>query len=1155
MFKKFILGSTIAASCMTGVSFGDDTELYIAASNARTGLRPQVLIIFDNSGSMSRHESTKPFFTDTGKLNDSTKLYFSSNGTVVPTADSSQFILQRTNACASSAQYLNDYGVFTGYIREYRFTAGQGRWQPLPTDDGSSIKIIDCYEDIENKNKSNPHWPDGYPVDGEGDETNKKPYTHIPDGASPAAIADAIAKSKLTDLGIGKPITLYTQEYIDWFHKDNNNADTKRRIEIAQNIISETVLTTPGVDFGLAVFNRNGDSRDHGSKDHGGRIIKAISKTDEKSKTDLLKLIDSLHAETWTPLCETMYEAYRYFSGGSVVYGKNQNRSPRPPMDSNAQISGVYKSPFSDNNCGSSASIIYITDGEPFYDLHADSDVEQLTKATFGDKVDGSYLPALASWMKTNDVNSTVQGTQTVSTYTIGFSDGADKAAEILSKTAEWGGGKYYAAKDAVALRTALRDTFTNILAGSFSFTSPSIASNNFDRTQTHDSVYFAMFTANKGARWTGNLKKFKVRGNGEIIDASSGSKKAIGADGNIDANACSYWSDCYTSGPDGHDVTKGGALAMLRDPVDRNIYSNIDSAWKIVSRTKGVLNLPKGQAQADLATKIGINKDNKDKVDDLMKWTIGIDVDDENDDKQFTDIRLDILGDPLHSKPLAINYGIEKGKPDIRLLMGTNHGFLHMFKDVESQNKVEESWAFIPSDLLSNLPILRANVPTGVHSVYGIDSPPVAYIQRSSNTIKDIWAFVGMRRGGSAYYALDITNADEPKFMWKADATTLKTPELGQTWSVPVITRIPGHSDGGVAKPVLIVGAGYSPTTKDGRSLGKDDTKGRGVLIIDAETGNLVHYFGHGASGKSAMPGIKDSIPNSVAALDSDGDGLTDRIYATDTGANIWRIDMPSANKSEWTAYKFADLGGNSVAQDRRFFAAPTVAQTIITNIVVDEKTKQQMKQDIPYDAVVVGSGNRTSPLDTGRDDYFYVLQDRNITTKSFDGTTNPVPETLTLTHLFNVTTAPANNQDTHIKFSANKGWYYNFKQAGEKSLSAATIINGKVFFTSFVPGNNSTNQCLIGGVGRLYGFDLHRGFRAYQSEYYEMSERVPDTPQLVIPPNGEGKSYMYLVGIGSAGDKMKKIDIDNNGCGKDDHRCVGGGLKASRIYYHVVE
>ena len=86
-----------------------------------------------------------------------------------------------------------------------------------------------------------------------------------------------------------------------------------------------------------------------------------------------------------------------------------------------------------------------------------------------------------------------------------------------------------------------------------------------------------------------------------------------------------------------------------------------------------------------------------------------------------------------MHSKPLVINYGIPSGssQPDLRILVGTNAGFLHMFKDLG--DTVDESWAFIPYPLLKNQTVLRDN-DSSVSHMYGLDGTPVSYVLDSNN-------------------------------------------------------------------------------------------------------------------------------------------------------------------------------------------------------------------------------------------------------------------------------------------------------------------------------------------------------------------------------------------------------------------------------------
>ncbi|MCF1428128.1 MAG: rRNA (guanine-N1)-methyltransferase [Shewanella sp.] len=1167
-FRRYLAGGMIASACFVGGSFADDTELYVMESSPRTGARPQVLIIFDNSGSMGTREYVEDFYPRNDNITSSTKLYYTYSSEAMPKVGDSRSFVQSINGCASSKKYLEDYGMFTGFIREYTFSGQSGAWRELPTNSQPVGIALDCFEDIDNRNFRNAESQvSGLPVDGLGSVVEPVSYTEVDRSSTQHEVDTAVEKALRTGFGTGRPVTVYTENYINWYHGAKNSS-RKTRLSIAKRVMQDTVVTTPGVDFGLAIFNLNWPSE--GNRD-GGRIIAGIRDMDEDNRQTLLSTINSLPAETNTPLCETLYEVYRYYSGQSVLYGNADSSvddwytANRPAKDESIINDGVYESPF--KPCLNRAYVVLITDGQPTVDSHANTEVKNLPGAN-QDAVQNNYLASLSGWMNTHDVNPNVTDEQNVSTFTIGFSDGATNAAPLLIKAAEVGGGKYFAARNAVQLQSALQQVFTEILEVNASLTSPSIASNNFDRTQTLDSVYYAMFLPNKGPRWHGNLKKFRVTGSGEIVDRNG--NPAIDDDGNLKNSACSYWTSTETcagapGGGDGNDVQLGGAAEVLRKASDRKLYGNFGDDGALNDFTVNNAAVAAGSQQG-LADYMGIDKS---ELDEVFAWARGQDVDDDDQDANILENRQDIMGDPLHSKPLAINYGTATS-PDIRILLGTNQGFLHMFRD--TGDSVSESWAFMPYELLTNLPDLKANIPSGVHSIYGLDSPPVAYIKMGKSAVEKVWVFFGMRRGGKSYYGLDITNPDAPELLWQVGSDDAGLAELGQTWSEPVVTTIPGWPSGNTdpenAKPVLIIGAGYAPETKDTTALGGDDSMGRGVFVLDAQSGALVHFFG-ATNANTNMNGLIDSIPNSVAILDSNSDNLTDRIYATDTGGNVWRIDMPGPNpdssETPWTAFKFAALGSNtSLPSDRRLFAEPAVAQTVFTNISQvsvsqnGQITRSLVYQNVPYDAVVVGSGMRPNPSDKSRNDMFFVLQDRHIVTRSFTGTTeSPIPPPLYLSNLYDVTdSAPASdNIAENIEFGQKRGWFYDFSAEGEKSLAGALIIRGKVYFTSYVPGDTEVaDSCLVAGQGRLYSFDLHRGTRTYDHEFLEVGERVPDTPQLVLPPNASGESYMYLIGIGKATNEMTPLN-SIKGCADGDNRCVGGGLGVNRIYYHIDE
>ncbi|MFE8729967.1 hypothetical protein ACFX56_23355, partial [Aeromonas hydrophila] len=125
---------------------------------------------------------------------------------------------------------------------------------------------------------------------------------------------------------------------------------------------------------------------------------------------------------------------------------------------------------------------------------------------------------------------------------------------------------------------------------------------------------------------------------------------------------------------------------------------------------------------------------------------------------------------------------------------------------------------------------------------------------------------------------------------------------------------------------PVVIFAGGYD-LNKSTLGLGSSDSSGAGIYIVNANTGALIYSATPAANSTTNLQvsTMLDSMPGGVATLDSDGDGKVDRIYASDTGGNIWRMDLPGTNKTDWSVFKFASLGSDTQqSEDRRFFTQP---------------------------------------------------------------------------------------------------------------------------------------------------------------------------------------------------------------------------------------
>ena len=991
------------------------------------------------------------------------------------------------------------------------------------------------------------------------------------------------------------------------------------RLKAAQVAMSKVVDDNKdSIDFGLMRFN--------GTK--GGYVLNGIG----SPASDIDASIASLPASGGTPLAETLWEAYLYITGKELNYALLVDRDKRDAGIESAIItqeqvqrcedvvyynwkgkkktkkvcnyvledvvsSYSYISPFADSvaeakRCDNSVNIIYMTDGDPSsgsdnerdYDISVEHNKYFGSYLTNGDRYYNNMLHQLAKvihgtgdtivdlYPSTPDINETGR------LYTIGFGSGmTEKGQNLLKLASTLGGGKNLPATTPEKLSEALNNAVAEIRQENSTFTAPSVASNNVDQTRSRDAIYLGMFYPEKHTRWRGNLKKLKLSGN-KVIDSKD--IEAFDSDGLIKTSAHTFWSPDGTS--DGSSVKEGGVnAALISSDKTRNILTNANTNALID------FNLDKIKNAYDTNKKAAVVFDvNESDLKNTIDWARGVDVDNEFSSSA---VRGDIFGDPLHSKPVAIDYG----NGDIRILIGTNAGFLHMFKDDDTNNKVSESWAFIPSELYKIIKPLREKESS---KKYGIDGPISVYFNNKSlngeglndgtiNATKgdQVWAAVGMRRGGRNYYGLDITKPDSPSLMWTIKGGEGKYKNLGQTWSKPQVAYIKSKGN----TPLLIFGAGYDDN-KDSNDADKANIKtkdkvGRGIYIVDAKTGEKVWILApkEDASKDAEFKG-EYSIAADVTLLDSNYDGYTDRIYAADTGGGIWRIDI--SDEGEFSHFQLADLGSDV---DRRFFYKPVVARTMFSKVTItDDGVVTRL--DTPYDAIVIGSGNRSNPNGGGTADELFMIRDENTVTKLFES----APQTITPSMLMGMNNdkfgSALDDVTEFVKLEdelANDfvGWRYKLA-TGEKSLAAATVVGGVAYFTSFTPTLDSSikNQCsLSGGGGSLYAFHLHYGTKVYDDLKFATSTEVPDTPQLYFgsscadsddngkcddDPDEEVKSQFYLIGPGIKGENaenpLQPLEITGPGLkainGKIqlvNDKALGFGFKTQQTYIYKRE
>jgi type IV pilus assembly protein PilY1 len=1022
-------------------SYADDTAVYDISTN----VKPNVLIIFDNSISM---------------------------GSIVPYVD--------------SATYSGSYDPDTNYQRTCT------RWRYGICREWSWLVYTGTFTDT---NLDGKHDPDPNNIQ----RGNRRNYDSNPPGDKIDA-AKTVAKKIIDDtyqyvrLGIMLLHGDVGWDTLPGYHKDN------------------TVL----------------------APDNGGSQIKQWDNDGGATDKDILKgYVNNFAAVGATPLAIRLINAAQYFKHeDSTTFG-------------NFGATGGFTDPITSASWCRKNYVVIVTDGRPTYEgdttsssdqnegqfdyiesfLPSRTDTEVETpppgankhgrhnydydatnnpddwdpwgastgnRYTVYDSGGGSdYLDDVAKYIYDTDLRPAIDGTQNITTFTIGFA--VDD--QLLQDTADNGHGEYYTTNSYDELEQALTNVMATIIDRAQTFTAPVVP---VQRTTSGDKMYISLFTPRSTENfWPGYLVKLKIGSNGELMGFSSG-----------------YGSGAEVQVTDSYGVLNEDLLKSDRTPYPywdtqyklktrstaRNIYTylgnsdlnNTANAFVTTNTaiTASMLNTPSKQASADPGTTAR---------DDLINYIRGADAFNEDGDTNYTEKREFIMGDILHSRPLIIDYDAsDPVNPQRVIYVGTNDGMLHAFDDTDGSEK----WAFIPPDLLPQL----KNIVEGSDHQYYVDGSPQAYTLDGNydgdlldvGTDKVIIVF-GERRGGTSYTALDVTDPDDPQYLWRIDKAnptiagipnpTTVISEMGQSWSEPQIGKVKAGTVGSETPTIVaIFGGGYT----------EDNSAGRALYLINALNGSLVKGFT-----SSDHSNLTISIPSTVLAADTNFDGYVNRVYVGDLAGQMWRFGNQTGtedgNVNNWTPRRLFD---SSLTGAKVFYPPDMVLEP-------------------GYAYLYFGTGNREDPMSMSGTNRLYALKDKNVI-GSYTTLVDSDLVDVTSDQLQDPGVSETIKQGIRDQLATGNGWYITLSSA-EKVLAPTTVFSGMVIFTTFTPVDTVANPCSYGGDARLYivdyltavsviDFDLD-GDVDISDRSEQIGQGIPTEAVITISADG---SVMAYVGAG---------------------------------------
>ena len=433
---------------------------------------------------------------------------------------------------------------------------------------------------------------------------------------------------------------------------------------------------------------------------------------------------------------------------------------------------------------------------------------------------------------------------------------------------------------------------------------------------------------------------------------------------------------------------------------------------------------------------------------------------------------------------------------------VGGNDGMLHGFRRTDGA----EILGYVPSTLYSDA------VADGLHYLtdpsyahrYSVDlraSIADVYAKSTRNGSRS-WKTVlvgGLRGGGRGLFMLDVTDPDAfsevgtkpaDTVMWEFDSTD--DADLGHSFSRPSI--VPLQGSGNSIRWAVVVGNGYN-------DLGSGEAK---LFILFVEEG-LDGTWTAGSDYVEISTGVGSTTDrnglSTPAVIDTDGDGMADRVYAGDLRGNMWAFDLSGSNSGNW------DIAYASGQTPEPLFVAPAGQQITTTPVIVRNSEIPTSSRNSPNTLVLFGTGQ-----------YLTVADITNTNVQSMYGVWDAGDSDLDKSDLVEQEISLGSSSDgsigrtltdNSVDYEYTNGWFMELPDSGERIVTDPVIRGDLVFFNTMTP---DTNPCESGGRGWLMVAKWNSGGYPAEVSFDLNRDTLLDSEDTI---NGNAAAGVEIVGI----------------------------------------